>query len=307
MSLRSTHKIIVFMKPKVAIIIVSWNVKELLKRAILSIEKEADTTFELFVIDNASSDGTGEYLKTLRITNQLCAKFDFILNDFGKGFAAGCNLGIKLSDSEYVLLFAPDAEMFPKTMSELVAAAERHQGAGVVGGKILNENGTIQASVSKLPTPMAYAGGRLQLHKIFSQNKKINALLRYDFDYEREAVVPSVKGAIFLITPIALEKVGMLDERFFIWFEETDYCNRVARAGLKVIYTPNAKVMHIGLASMKKMSFWSRQLIWNNSMRAYFTKYFGTAIGTLLGILDPLLVMLGSLGLKGSRFIRKNF
>lgn len=295
------------MKPKVAIVIVSWNVKELLKKAIASIEVHADLPFELFVIDNASSDGTREYLKSVKMNNQLCAKFSFILNEVGRGFAAGCNQGIKLSESEYVLLFAPDAEMFPKTMSELVEAGERHPGAGVVGGKILNENGTIQASVSKLPTPLTYAGGRLQLQKIFSKNKKINALLRYDFDYEREALVPSVKGAIFLITSAALEKVGMLDERFFIWFEETDYCNRVGRAGLKVIYTPNAQAMHIGLASMKKMSFWSRQLIWSNSMRAYFTKYFGWPQGLLLGILDPLLVIFGTLGVKGARIIRKKF
>lgn len=289
------------------IIIVSWNVKELLKKAVESIEREADLPFELFIIDNASSDDTQNYLQTLKINNPLCAKFRFILNPINRGFAAGCNQGIKEAKSDYVLLFNPDAKMFPKTMSELVAAAERHLGAGVVGGKILNENGTIQASVSKLPTPLAYAGGRLQLQKIFSKNKKINALLRYDFDYEREALVPSVKGAIFLITPTALEKVGMLDERFFIWFEETDYCNRVGRAGLKVIYTPRAKVMHVGLASMKKQSFWSRQLIWNNSLRKYFTKYYGLPAGIFLGLLDPLLVMNGSLGVKGVRFLRKKF
>lgn len=295
------------MKPKVAIIIVSWNVKDLLKKAVESIEREADLPFELFIIDNASSDGTQESLQTLKMSNPLCVTFRFILNPTNLGFAAACNQGIKEAKSDYVLLFNPDAEILPKTISELVAAAERHPEAGVVGGKILNENGTIQASISRLPTPMAYAGGRLQLQKIFSKNKKINALLRFDFDYEHEALVPSVKGAIFLITPIALEKVGKMDERFFIWFEETDYCNRVGKAGLKVIYTPKAKVMHVGLASMKKKSFWSRQLIWNNSMRAYFAKYFGWPQGALLGILDPLLVMVGSTGVKGVRFLRKKF
>lgn len=295
------------MKSKVAIITISWNVKELLKKAVESIDKEADLPFELFIIDNASSDGTQESLQTLKMSNPLCVTFKFILNPTNLGFAAACNQGIKEAKSDYVLLFNPDAEILPKTISELVAAAERHAGAGVVGGKILNENGTIQTSVSKLPTPMAYVGGRLQLQKIFSKNKKINALLRYDFDYEREALVPSVKGAIFLITPMALEKVGMLDERFFIWFEETDYCNRVGKAGLKVIYTPGAQVVHVGLASMKKKSFWSRQLIWSNSMRAYFAKYFGWPQGLLLMILDPILVMVGSLGVKGARFLRKKF
>lgn len=295
------------MKPKVAIIIVSWNVEDLLKKAVESIEKETNLSFELFIIDNASSDDTQNYLQTLKISNPLCAQFRFILNPNNRGFAAGCNQGIKEAKSDYVLLFNPDAKMFPQTISELVAAAERHPGAGVVGGKILNENGTIQASVSKLPTPMVYAGNRLQLQKIFSKNKKINALLRYDFDYECEALVPAVKGAIFLITPIALEKVGKLDERFFIWFEETDYCNRIGKAGLKIIYTPKAKVMHVGLASVKKKSFWSRQLIWNNSMRAYFAKYFGWPQGVLLGILDPLLVVVGSIGVRGVRFLRKKF
>ena len=285
------------MAPEISIIIVSWNVRELLERSIRSIDKEADASFELFVIDNASADGTAEFLKTVKIANPLCTGFKTIINKKGLGFAKGCNQGMREARGKHVLLFAPDAELHPKTLSALLKTAESDPHIGVVGGKILNENGTIQTSVSKFPSMGAHIGGRLRAHKLFPSSSFAKNLY-YDFDYSKEADAPSVKGALFFITSSAIKKVGLLDERFFIWFEETDYCKRVWLAGLKVRYTPHAVAMHVGLASMKKMSFWSRQIIWNSSLRRYFAKYYGLPAGIFISILDPILVLLGTLSAK---------
>ncbi len=285
------------MSPEISIIIVSWNVRELLERSICSIDKEADASFELFVIDNASADGTANFLKMVKMNNPLCTGFKTIINKKGLGFAKGCNQGMREAKSKQVLLFAPDAELFPKTLSSLLKTAASDAQIGVIGGKILNENGTIQTSVSKFPSIGTHIDGRLRLHKLFPSSSFAKKLY-YEFDYSKDAFVPSVKGALFFITAAAREKVGMLDERFFIWFEETDYCQRVWRSGLKVRYTPLAVAMHVGLASMKKMSFWSRQLIWNSSLRKYFTKYYGLPTGILISILDPILILLGTISAK---------
>lgn len=285
------------MIPEISIIIVSWNVKELLERSILSIDKEADTSFELFVIDNASADGTADFLKMVKMNNPLCTGFKAILNKKGLGFAKGCNQGMREAKGKHVLLFAPDAELYPKSLSVLLKTATDDPQIGVVGGKILNENGTIQTSVSKFPSIWTHIGGRLRLHKLFPSSSLAKDLY-CEFDYSKEADAPSVKGALFLITAAAIQKIGLLDERFFIWFEETDYCQRVWQAGLRVRYTPLATAMHVGLASMKKMSFWSRQIIWNSSLRKYFTKYYGWPAGIFISILDPILVALGTLSAK---------
>lgn len=285
------------MSPEISIVIVSWNVSELLKRSIQSIDKEADVPFELFVIDNASEDGTADFLKHVKIDNQLCFGFKVIINKKGQGFAKGSNQGMREAKGKNILLFAPDAELFPKTLSALLKEAASDSQIGVLGGKILNENGTVQTSVSCFPTIWTHIGGRLRLHKLFPSSAFTQGL-RYAFDYSKVADVPSVKGALFFITPEAIKKVGLLDERFFIWFEETDYCKRVWNAKLKVRYTPEAIASHVGLASMKKMTFWSRQLIWNSSLRKYFVKYYGLPAGIFISVLDPLLVALGTLAAK---------
>ncbi|TAL20633.1 glycosyltransferase family 2 protein [Patescibacteria group bacterium] len=284
------------MEPEISVIIVSWNVRELLRRAIASLERFADVPFELFVIDNASLDGTREFLAAgVSLDNPLCVRVRVIQNNRGRGFARATNQGLSESRAPYALLFAPDAELHPRALSALLQAARRAPNIGVVGGQILNADGSLQTSIANLPTVWTHIGGRLRLHKLFPASERLQRSLHPVFDYGREAGVPSVKGALFLITPLAKTKVGLLDERFFIWFEETDYCARAAAAGLAVRYAPAAVATHIGLASMKKMSFWSRQTIWNASLRKYFSKHYGLAAGLTLALLDPLLVALGLL------------
>lgn len=287
----------------ISIVVVTWNVRDALRECLESIDREADVPFELIVIDNGSADGSPEFLKTLEVRNPNCTRFEVILNPDDLGYSTAANQGIRKSSAPNVLLLNPDTVTAPRTLSNLLRVAERYPTLGVLGVRILNSDGSPQSSVSEIPTLRSQLELRLGLHKSVAYHKFLRRPIPAKFDYSREAVVPQIKGAVAFITQRALARVGLWDDGFFLWFEDTDYCKRVRDAGLEVRYTPEATVYHRSQAGLSKMPFWERQGIWNHSIRRYFRKHHGILQGMMISILDPLCMFIG-MGLKkiGFRF-----
>lgn len=235
------------MKPEISIVIVNLNTKDLTIGCLRSIEKFCkNIPFEVLLTDNGSTDGSVEALKKLSLEKFWKGKFTLILNKDNTGYAKANNQGIKKSRGKYIFLLNNDTVLHKGAIEELLSFAEKTPDAGVVGSRLLNIDGTLQMSCYHFPTLQnaikEYWLGKRGLFEKFAPTGYA------------PIPVDSVVGAAFLITPSAMEKVGMLDERYFAYFEDIDYCRQVWRNEMKVYYLPASVITHYHGATFKKLS-----------------------------------------------------
>lgn len=226
-----------------SIIIVNYNTKDLLISCIDSILKSnPKVSFEIIVVDNASTDGSSEWLEKVH-----GGKIRSILHKKNLGFSKANNSGIKKAVGQYLLLLNSDTEVKRGAIDTLVEFAKHTPGTGAVGSKLLNPDGSTQASVFRLPT----LARTIQQYWL----GKKHLLDKYAPHGEKPSLVESVVGASMLITPRARKEVGMLEERYFMYFEDLDYCRKLFQAGLKVYYHPESEVYHLHGASGGKSDY----------------------------------------------------
>lgn len=224
-----------------SVIILNWNTKELLIDCIDSIIKsKPKVSIEVIVVDNGSTDGSVEALD--RFKGKL--KLTSIKNDSNLGFAKANNQGIKVSAGKYILLLNSDTLIEDEAIDKLYNFAISDKKIGVVGAKLKNRDGSTQASCFYRPTLL----GAIKEYWLGIKNSYGN----YVPAGENPTEVDVVAGAAFLITPQARLKVGILDEKFFFFFEDLDYCRRTWRNGLKVYYLPEAVVIHLHGSTVRK-------------------------------------------------------
>ncbi|MDO8571227.1 MAG: glycosyltransferase, partial [bacterium] len=243
---------------KLSIIIVNWNVKDYLKKCLESIYVFVPVfPFEVYVIDNASQDGSADMVR------QNFPQVNCVTNPDNKGFAAACNQGIVLAKGEYLLFLNPDTTVQGESLEKLVSFLDDHQKAGVAAPQLLDENGHIQPSVREFPTPLT------ALKAFFQIPQKL------DIAYFETREVDQPMGACLLIRKSVLETVGGFDEKFFLWYEEVDLCKRIKNAGYQIFYVPDAKVMHWSGRSFKQKRFFEKQKMNYTSYAYYLKKHFG--------------------------------
>lgn len=265
-----------------SIIIVNWNVKDLLKKCLESIYRETKgASFEIFVVDNASTDGSVEMVK------QNFSQVKLTVNNKNLGFATANNQAIKISRGKYVLLLNPDTELIEDAFSIMIRRMDKHEEIGVLGPELLNSDRSLQPSVRRFPTLLSQSLILLKMHRLLPNLKTFRKYFARDFDYSREQNVDQVMGACFMIRREALEKVGGLDENFYIWFEEVDYCKRIKDAGFSVVYTPKTKLIHLGGESFVKQLSLDKQKMFNKSSRYYFRKHHGILSWLWLWLINP--------------------
>ena len=263
-------------------VIVNWNVRELLEKCLLSIEKfSSHINYKIIVADNTSMDGS------VAMMRERFPQINLIANTKNLGFAAGVNQGIKQARGEYIILLNPDVEIKESTLENLLEEFKSCADSGIVGGKIKNEDGSIQPSVRAFPDVLSQVLISLKLKHIFNSHA-IGRYLAQNFNYEKRQEVDQVMGAFFAIRRKVIEQIGMMDERFFLWFEEVDFCKRAKDAGWKVIYTPKSEVLHLGGKSFGQISSTARQKIFNKSLRHYMLKHKGPIVWLAFALLQPL-------------------
>ncbi|MFA5020759.1 MAG: glycosyltransferase family 2 protein [Patescibacteria group bacterium] len=253
---------------KISIIIVSWKVRDLLKKCLASIESAAaGLAVEIFVVDNASNDGAIEMVRSDFPTVRLIA------NRQNLGFAKANNLALRQASGDYVLLLNPDTELQPDTLEKSIDFFQSHPAAGALGAKMSYPDGRQQPSVRRLPTVWPIFLMLLKLPKLFPRLKSIANYLAADFDYSREQIVDQIMGAYIFMPRRILEQIGLLDDRFFIWFEEVDLCRRLRDAGYGVWFNPEVKIIHHGGKSFSQQALIANQRIFFSSALKYFLKY----------------------------------
>lgn len=264
-----------------SIVIVSWNVKDKLRESLESINF-GDLKGEIFVVDNASNDESAEMVR------QEFPEIQLIANDSNLGFAKANNQAIRKSQGRYVLLLNPDMRAFRDTFTKLAAWMDSHPKAGIVGVKLEDQRGGIIPHVRRFPKFLDQFVILTKLSKIFP--KILDSYLMRDFDYGKESRVDSIRGSFFAIRREVLDKIGPLDEDYFIWFEEVDYCKKAAEAGFEVWYTPAVRCVDFVGQSFKQIKMFPKQKMFSKSMLTYFKKHGSRWEWTVLAFLRPIIL-----------------
>ena len=229
----------------VSAIVVTHNAAAWIER---SLESLAGTGAEVIVVDNASTDGTPglvrEKFPTARVIEQE-----------NKGFGAGNNAGMRVASGRYYLLLNPDAWLTEGALERLVAFADEHPEAAVVGPRLLNPDGSLQRSVRGYPSPWRIATEYFFLRKLAPRTHALNAFFGEQFDHESVREAEYLFGACLLVRREAVDEVGGFDEDFFLMSEEVDWCYRFREAGWKVLFYPGAEVFHVVGASLNPRQF----------------------------------------------------
>jgi len=218
-----------------SIIIVNYNTKNLLQDCLKSIYTlyHKPYTLEIIVVDNGSTDGSLQSINSLKWPN-----LRIITNKKNEGFAKAVNQGIRQSIGKNILLLNSDIVVKKDALVKLLAFVENHPQAGLVGGRFLNPDGSPQGSCFFLPTLWRV------VKEFWFGDKGFSVVKKYVPEGKGPSEVEAVTGAVFLIPKKVLSKVGFFNERYFMYFEDLDYCRRVRQAGFKVYYLPEAEFIH---------------------------------------------------------------
>ena len=256
------------MSVDLSLVLVSWNTRELLKSCLESVFRSLaqtpELTYEVFVADNASSDGSAE---------MVCREFPQvkrIQTGANLGFAKANNLALKEAQGRFWLLLNSDT-LIPdesRALAALVAVLDAHPEAAVAGPTLLNADGSLQVSWARFPGLASELSGALD------RSQAPRALSEMERAEVRQTLAPFttdwVGGAAFLVRASAAQgKLFGLDEAFFMYAEETEWCLRLARAGHKTLFVPGIEIVHLGGGSSQAVPAATRQRMWRSSLRFY--------------------------------------
>jgi N-acetylglucosaminyl-diphospho-decaprenol L-rhamnosyltransferase len=221
-----------------AVVVVTWNAAGHFARCLESV-----AAYETVVVDNGSTDGTAALVRERFPAAR-------VIEQDNRGMGGGNNTGMRVAGGRYWLLLNSDAYLAAgDTLERLVAFADAHPRAAVVGPRLANADGTLQRSVRGEPTLWRLATEYLFLRKLGPRTRAFNAFYGAGFDYRSAVQVESLQGAALLVRRQAADEVGLFDEAFFMFSEETDWLHRFRTAGWQVWFTPDAEVVHLGGAS----------------------------------------------------------
>ncbi len=257
------------MQPALSVIILSWNTRELLDQALDSVFASVaePSTLEVIVVDNGSEDGSPAMVETKYPQVQL------IVCEENLGFAGGNNRGLASATGDSIVLLNSDTVVLPGAFSTLSAYLHKHPHVGMVGPKLLNADGTTQSSRRRFPALPVLFFESTWLQGLASKK----SLQRYYFADMPDSIaheVDWVTGAVMMVRREVVDDVGGLDEGFFMYSEELDWCHRICDAGWAIAYTPEAEVIHYGGKSSDKVVP-ARHIYFQSSKVRYTRKYYG--------------------------------
>ena len=223
-----------------SIVVVNWNTRDYLRDCLRSIyEHHGALRVEVIVIDNASADDSAEMVRREFPNVQL------IVNDTNLGFAAANNQGLRLADGRFVLLLNPDTVVLDDVLKRSVEYAEQHPDAGVVGCQVMQGPESVQRTCFRYPSPLhtfLWVSGLLASNPA---SRLFGRAVYGPWDRTTERDVEVVSGMYMLVRREALEDVGLMDEAFFVFAEEADWCYRFRVRGWRCVFAPVGRILHV--------------------------------------------------------------
>ncbi len=291
-------------KPITWIITVNYRTADLVINSLraLDLQKGALGGGQVLIIDNASGDGSAEKIASAIDAEGWEAWSSIMPMSKNGGFAYGNNIGFSKAFSsddhvDYLMLLNPDSVAREGALEHLIAFMEKHPEVGIAGSRLENEDGGIECSAHKFHSPISELldGARLGILDLFLSNYEVTPPLR-----DEAHRCDWVSGSSMIIRREVIEEIGMMDEGFFLYFEEVDFFQRAAKAGWQTWYVPESVVMHIEGASTGIKSTRRRPEYWYESRRRYLVKHYGV----LALILADLLWSIGRLTFFMRRFLK---
>ncbi len=282
-----------------SVCILTRNQDELLRQCVASCVREiqrAGVTSEVLIIDNASNHGGPQKLASLFPLVRI------IRNEENLGFAAANNKAIRLSRGRFVLILNDDAVLQEGSLSLMLRKLDSSRHIGAVGPKLLNPDGSLQRGFTnrRFPCFRGLLCGFLGLNPLLEKNALTRDLFTHGRDPELSGETDHVAGACLLARREALDAVELFDEGFYYFFEDTDLCYRLKKAGWQIAYVAEAQVIHYGSASLKKWTESERRAIYFRSLMYFFKKHSSPpkylvlklGLGAVLFLQVPIVVLL---------------
>jgi GT2 family glycosyltransferase len=290
------------------VVVVCWNDKDKIAASLDSVlnlhEVRADPGFaRIIVSDNGSEDGSREFVRS-----RYAGHVEVLANDANLGFAAACNRAFAATDSPYVFLLNPDAELRDGALAAIVAFLEAHPQCGIAGSRIYNTDGSVQESCGEFDTWLgaflrSSAWGEWPFLRRYANGAGLRA-----WNYAGERRVDIAIGAALALRRAMLVEIGTFDERFFLYHEEVDLAKRAAVAGWETWYVPASEAVHEGMGSARGLyNVESRK---QRSRRAYWLKHHGplwyaALVAALVGRYVLYGAIVGALGLAARTALRR--
>lgn len=289
------------MRKDLGIVILNWNTCELLRRCLQTVfASEGDFTYDVIVVDNASSDGS------VGMVRDEFPQATLIANDENSGYPAGNNLGLRHlgfrdeggtteNAPRYALLLNPDTEVPPTALAAMVAYMDAHPQMGAAGPKLILPDGSLDLACRRsFPTPIVALYRFAGLAKLFPNSPRFARYNMTFADPDTELEVDSVVGAYMQVRREALADIGLLDETFFMYGEDLDWAYRIKQAGWKIFYNPAVTVKHVKRAASRKSA--KAQMEFYRAMLIFYRKHYRQSTPLLLHSL-----ILAGLLAKGGR------
>jgi len=225
---------------EISIVILSYKMKRLVKNCIKTIQESCiNVPYEIIVVDNDSGDGIKAYL------TEHYPDIPVYISDKNLGMGGGNNIGIKKARGKYILIMNPDIFVFPDSIENMYNYIKGQRSVGLVSPRLLNPDKSLQHTCYRWHKPLTPLYRRTALGKLSIAQKQIDHFLMKDFDHQAVKEVPWCQGSCIMVPKEVFDQVGLFDEDFFMYFEDTDLCRRIWHAGYKVVYHGSTQVIHM--------------------------------------------------------------
>jgi GT2 family glycosyltransferase len=251
----------------ISVCIVTYKARDLLGDCLRSLAENTRLSYEVIVVDNGSGDGLGEMLA------RDFPAVRFIQNDANLGYTAPENQALRLGRGRFLMQLNPDTLILPAALDRLAAFLDEHPQAGICGPKVLNRDLTLQKTCRRGESrPWAVISYFSGLSRLFPNSKRFSEYLLTYMDEDTAHLAAGVAGSCMLIRREVVDQIGYLDEQFFAYQEDADYCFRARQAGWQVWYVPEARIVHFGGMGGSRVEPYRTILAWHQSYFRYYRK-----------------------------------
>lgn len=257
-----------------------------LRRCFESVLASTGLSYELIVVDNARRASTEQLLR------EVSSSAVYFPNPNNMGFAYAVNVGMRAAKGRQILLLNPDTEFKADILAKMVAHLDADTDVGIASAVIRYPNGDLQESIRRFPTLLNQLVILFKLPHIFKKLSSIDHYMMRDVDPLKTQDVDSIMGAFMFIRRSTLEKLGLFDERYFIWFEEVDYCKMASDAGIKTRHYADVEIVHHKGHTFGKLATLKKQRWIRQSLRKYMKKHHGWLPWLILWLLTPVFLVL---------------